>query len=122
MLIVQKKIRLEGKVMADYIDYVVSEKNYRATSNDDLLMQIKDENPNTKDKSLQEYMDYIAENVINDMTRNKIKVPANSDDIVEAWERLGVLQTKDNSFQEKVGGMQSSHKQRFSDNKEQRER
>jgi len=110
MLVVAAEVRQEDKIMDNY---VVSGKKYNANSEEELLNIIKNQNANTKDLSLQEYMDDIAGNVINSMTRNKIEIPAKAEDIVGVWEKMGILEKKGNKFQEKVGNSQNSHKERF---------
>lgn len=75
--------------------YNLSGKQYQASSADDLLGQVKDDNAHTRTMDLQEYMDSVAANVINSMTNHQVELPASSEEIVKAWKSLKILKEVD---------------------------
>ena len=72
--------------------YIMSGKEYLVQTPEELLEQIKDESPFTKDLSLQAYIDNVAANVINSMTQYHITAPAKAKNIVEIWEKIGMVE------------------------------
>ncbi|MFT6105864.1 MAG: hypothetical protein ACJA0S_001277 [Rickettsiales bacterium] len=77
------------------IKYLLSKKEYLAINLEDLLRQIKNENSHTKDLSLQEYMDNVAAQVINNMTKYEVSKPATAQEIIDVWKRVGMIKKMD---------------------------
>jgi hypothetical protein len=71
--------------------YIISGKEYSAKTAEELLEKVRGENSHTKNLSLQDYMNNVAANAINSMTGYNVELPAQAEDIVEVWKKIGMI-------------------------------
>lgn len=73
-------------------EYIVTGKKYLVENPQQLFEQIKGESSHTKDLELQDYLDNVVAEVINNMTKYKISLPAKAEDVIEVWKKMGVIE------------------------------
>lgn len=71
--------------------YIISGKEFSVKTAEELLDTVRGQNSHTKNLSLQEYMNNVAANAINSMTGYNVELPAQAEDIVEVWKKIGMI-------------------------------
>lgn len=83
---------------------------YEAGSSDDILEQIKDKSPNTRDMDIKDYIDTIVQPTLSSTSIGRKKIESlgegknlSPDAILDAWKKLGIVEVmsgaKESSYQ-----------------------